>query len=471
MRRWYECGLRLLTWYEEDLSEAEMTIEVKRDNVDFEQTINPTSKSSLQDPYPGPELEARALTSTEGCPGIPANVSYSAMSLVVKIRTNLNFYLPAIMTRNVERKRLKSSTRMSQRLRRMMLSKTTPAARRWGIIILMNLIWARPRRTRDTSATGHMAPAAAVTSRSSQRIRTSNKTKTNPGGSFEAVIKAVSKIKNKMVALLRIKLFVPKQIEPEDMEPAIMDHAYASGATREATIVVSNEEKQVLAEHNYAAELLNNVTGNSPPPMDTYESIVENGVVIFPEETGEALQDGNGEEEFAEPEHEDLEDEIEAAREENNNLAQVVAGEGGEIVWLNSEVVVSNVVENPDPVEQIHDEIEIEPEQGTEKNEEPLKDPADKEAANVELLPSEELTEGDEPESKVDTKALPNADDLGLSHGSPCGEPNKKRVLAERSVNTPSGLDKEEEARDDNNKVEEDRENLSRKIKKIKSSE
>ena len=102
-----------------------------------------------------------------------------------------------------------------------------------------------------------------------------------------------------------------------------------------------------------------------------------------------------------------------------------------------------------------------------------MKDPADKEAANVELLLTEELIKGkgNEPESKVDIKALPNAGDLGLSYGSPCREPNRKRVLAERSINTPSGLDKEEEAMDDNNKDEEDRENLSRKIKKIKSSE
>ena len=146
MWRWYGCGLRLLTWQDEDLSEAEMTIEVKRDNVDYEQIFNPTSKSSLQDPYPGPELEARALTSAEGCPGIPANVSYSAMSLVVKIRTNLNFYLPAIMTRSVEiKRRTRSRTRRGcwprgqstprpASIRRMRSGTTTTRSRRIGKI-------------------------------------------------------------------------------------------------------------------------------------------------------------------------------------------------------------------------------------------------------------------------------------------------------------------------------------------------
>ena len=48
----------------------------------------------------------------------------------------------------------------------------------------------------------------------------------------------------------------------------------------------------------------------------------------------------------------------------------------------------------------------------------------------------------------------------GLSNDSPHMEPNGRKVLAERQINTLSGLEKKSEAKLVTNKVEEDVENM-----------
>ena len=350
----------------------------------------------------------------------------------VKLSINLQFYLPALATRVV------------------MMSKTTPAAR-WRDIIIRAEIWTRPRRLAYTSATGDIAPAAAVTPgslvapRPTEWIRTSLQTTTKPGSFRNCLRKCPSD-----TSIVNIKT-VPGLI---------------AKSKKKMTLKITRQALPQLMDHTYAAT----------------ETVVKVGNQLI----------------WAGPVHPTAEAEEEPMEHENyeeieTNMILDVANDGSwELVWTDAEVLVR---ENHNTDHLTKEGIKLEPETEETDEELDMSQPFDvkEEPKGEEIEPEDGVasvpppgagagegvkglskdsphTEPNgrmvlaEPEDRAGGVPPPSAGTgegvKGLSNDSPHMEPNGRTVLAERQINTLSGLEKKSEAKLVTNKVEEDAENM-----------
>ena len=454
IRRLYECFLRLTPWRDEEPSESAEREDGRggADQRGRHADHQPIQQELAAGPSHGARARARTLASAGGRPGAHDNVSLPAIPFV-KPSINLQFYLPALATRVV------------------MMSKTTPAAR-WRDIIIRAEIWTRPRRLAYTSATGDIAPAAAVTPgslvapRPTEWIRTSLQTTTKPG-SFRNCLRncpsdtSIVNIKTVPGLIAKSKKKMTLKITRQAL-PQLMDHTYAA---TETVVKVGNQ-----------------LIWAGPAYPTTEVTVVKVGNQLI--WAGPVLPTAEAEEEPME--HENYE-EIET------NMILDVANDGSwELVWTDAEVLVR---ENHNTDHLAKEGIKLEPE--TEETDEELdtSQPFDvkEEPKGEEIEPEDGVasvpppgagagegakglsndsphTEPNgrmvlaEPEDRAGGVPPPSAGTgegvKGLSNDSPHMEPNGRKVLAERQINTLSGLEKKSEAKLVTNKVEEDAENM-----------
>ena len=327
-----------------------------------------------------------------------------------------------------------------------MMSKTTPAAR-WRDIIIRAEIWARPRRFAYTSATGDIAPAAAVTPgslvapRPTEWIRTSLQTITRPGSfrdrpsdtsidNIKTVPGLIAKSKKKMTLKITRKAL-----------PQLMDHTYAA---TETVVKVGNQLIWAGPAHPTAE------ARKEPMEHENYEEIETNMIL-------DVANDGSWELVWTD---------AEVLVRENHNTDHL-ANEGIKLEPETEETDEELDTSQPFDVKEEPKGEEIEPEDGVAS----VPPPGAGAGEGVKGLSNDSPhTEPNgrmvlaEPEDRAGGVPPPSAGTgegvKGLSNDSPHMEPNGRKVLAERQINTLSGLEKKSEAKLVTNKVEEDAENM-----------